>query len=196
MKKTLILASLVLLAATTLQAASFKLDAGASTLVASALKNESVTVQVKLPALSGSLDTTTGKASVTADLKGLVTGNPARDANIQNWFFEVAKKASFGSASFCWAGKPEDLKALKAGVASDVTLTGELSLHGSKTKIGGPAQLTLQADGSYLASFSGWRLDIKKLKMGEALANMNKLCPQPHRVANEVGLKGDLVFKP
>jgi polyisoprenoid-binding protein YceI len=195
MKKILLLAGFALLAVTTLHADTFMVDAASSTLVASALKNESVTVQVKFPALSGSLDTATGKASVSADLKGLSTGNPARDTNIQTWFFEIAKKASFGTATFSWTGKPADLAALKAGVASDVTLTGELSLHGSKTKIGGPAQLTLMADGSYLASFSGWVIDIKKIKMGSALASMNKLCPQPHRVANDVHLKGDLVFK-
>ena len=125
-----------------------------------------------------------------------MTGNPARHANIQNWFFEVAKKASFGSATFSWTGKQEDLKALKAGEAAKVTLSGELSLHGHKTQLSGPAELTLLADGSYKASFSGWVVDIKKSKMGEALANMNKLCPQPHRVANDVGLKGDLIFKP
>ncbi len=173
----------------------WKLDASSSTLTASALKNESVTVAVKFPVLSGSLDPATGKATVTADLKGLETGNPARNTNIETLFFEVAKKASFGEASFTWKGKAADLAALNAGMPVSVTLTGELKLHGTKTKVSGPALVSLLDDGSYKASFSGWKLDIKALKLADTLANMNKICPQPHRVANEVGLKGDLVFK-
>jgi polyisoprenoid-binding protein YceI len=175
--------------------AALKLDAGASTLVASALKNESVTVKVSFPVMSGSLDLATGKASVSADLKGLQSGNPVRDGNIQTLFFEVAKKAAYGTATFSWKGKAKDLKALAVGVPQNVTLSGELSLHGAKTKLSGPAALSLLADGSYKASFSGWVVDITKTKMGKALANMNKICPQPHRVANDVALAGELIFK-
>ncbi len=195
MKKHLILAVLALGLSRALLADTapvWKLDASASTLTASALKNESVTVAVKFPALTGSLDPATGKASVTADLKSLETGNPARNTNIETLFFEVAKKAAYGSATFTWKG---NVSALTAGTPLDVTLTGELKLHGTKTKIGGPATVSLLADGSYKASFSGWKLDIDALKLSGPLAAMNKICPQPHRVANEVGLKGDLVFK-
>jgi polyisoprenoid-binding protein YceI len=198
MKKQLILAILAAGLAHGLladSAAVWKLDASASTLTASALKNESVTVAVKFPVLSGELDPATGKATVTADLKGLETGNPARNTNIETLFFEVAKKAAFGQASFSWKGKPADLAALKVGAPVAVTLTGQLLLHGSKTKLSGPATLSVLDNGSYEASFSDWKLDIKALKLAEPLAAMNKICPQPHRVANEVGLKGDLVFK-
>ena len=196
MKKTLI-AALLTLGAISAQAASpvYTLDASASTLVAAALKNETKTVEVKFPVLSGSLDLGSGKASVSADLKGLVTGDPARDANVQNLFFEVAKKASFGTATFSWKGKAADLKALKAGESKAVTLSGSLSLHGHKTPLSGPAKLSLLADGSYKASFSDWVVDISKTQLGAPLAAMNKICPQPHRVANEVKLRGELVFK-
>jgi hypothetical protein len=76
-----------------------------------------------------------------------------------------------------------------------VTLKGELKLHGKTSKLSGPAVLSLEADGSYKVSFSAWKLSIADLKMGQALAAMNKLCPQPHRVADEVGLDGVLLFK-
>ena len=74
MKKHLILALVTLGLAHGLFAAAkpvYQLDAASSTLVASALKNESVTVAVKFPFLTGSLDPATAKASVKADLKGL-----------------------------------------------------------------------------------------------------------------------------
>ncbi len=194
LKKTLI-AALLILAPVASHAAAYALDAASSTLVAAALKNETKTVEVKFPALSGSLDLASGKASVKADLKALSTGDTARDGNIETYFFEVAKKASFGEASFSWKGKAADLKDLKAGEPKSVTLTGTLMLHGDKTPLSGPASLSLLADGSYKASFSGWIVDITKVKLGATLAAMNKICPQPHRVANEVKLRGDLVFK-
>jgi polyisoprenoid-binding protein YceI len=198
MKKSLLIALLALSLAPGLRAAEkivYSLDAAASTLTASALKNESVTVKVNFPVLSGTLDLGSGKASVSTDLKGLQSGNPVRDTNIQTLFFEVAKKAAYGTASFSWKGKAKDLKALVAGTPQNVTLNGELSLHGSKTKLGGPAVLSLQADGSYKASFSGWTVDVQKSKLGKVMAAMNKVCPQPHRVGNEVGLAGELVFR-
>lgn len=195
MKKTLITALLALGAITAHAGALLTLDAASSTLVASALKNETKTVEVKFPVLSGSLNLLNGKANVDADLKGLSTGDVSRDHNVQAYFFEVAKKASFGTASFSWKGNAADLKALKAGEAKPVTLTGTLSLHGNKTPLSGPASLSLLADGSYKASFSGWVVDITKTKLAGPLAAMNKICPQPHRVANEVKLRGELVFK-
>lgn len=198
MNKKTFMTGLALIASLQLRAAAsavYFLDSAASTLVASALKNESVTVAVRFPVLSGNLDLVSGQAHVTADLKGLATGNPARDTNIQTLFFEVAKQVSFGQANFSWKGKAADLAALKVGAPQDVTLTGELSLHGSTSKLSGPASLSVLEDGSYKASFSGWVVDIKKAKLAGTLAAMNKICPQPHRVGNEVGLKGELVFK-
>ena len=195
MKKTLLTALLALGAITAHAGAVYVLDAASSTLVAAALKNETKTVEVKFPALSGGLDFSSGKAKVSADLKGLSTGDAGRDSNVQTYFFEVAKKVSFGTATFSWKGKPADWKYLKAGEAKSVTLTGTLELHGKKSPLSGPASLSLLADGSYKASFSGWIVDISKVKLAGTLAAMNKICPQPHRVANEVKLRGDLVFK-
>lgn len=174
-----------------------KLDASSSTLVASSLKNESVTVKVSFPQLSGMLDTATAQGGVSADLVTLSTGDLTRDHNIHTFFFE-AVKPDFAQAVFRWNGKPEDLKALqglKKGKSLKTELQGELTLHGVKTNIGGPATLSRDKKGAYRASFSGWKLSIAALKMGKTLKALNKLCPQPHRVADEVKLDGDLVFK-
>jgi polyisoprenoid-binding protein YceI len=176
-------------------AETFGLDAAGSTLTAAVMKNESVTVKVGFPALTGSLDPASGAAVVTADLKGLRTGDASRDANVQTYFFELAKKAAYGQASFAWQGKPGQLAVLKAGAPMAVTLTGKLSLHGETRPLSGPAMLSLLPNGAYKASFSGWVVDIKKSKMAAPLAALNKVCPQPHRVGNQVLLSGDLVFK-
>jgi len=196
LKKTILTLLLSLGAITAHAGASvYALDAAASTLVASALKNESVTVKVSFPGLGGSLDLSSGVAVVGADLKKLSTGDVARDSNIQSLFFEVAKKAVYGQATFNWKGVPAELKALKTGEAKAVTLSGTLTIHGSKVPLSGPAELTLLANGNYKASLKNWKLSIQALKLGGTLANLNKLCPQPHRVADEVLLNGELVFK-
>ena len=198
MKKKLALAMLALSLSSGLWAEAkllFQLDASSSTLVASAMKNETKTVKVMFPSLSGSLDLATGKASVTTELSGLQTGDPWRDSNIKQLFFNITMKASFGQASFSWTGKPAELAGLKTDKPQSTVLKGELNLHGTKTVLSGPAVLTLLADGSYKASFSDWIVDIKQVQMASSLAKLNKYCPKPHRVANEVKLSGDLVFR-
>lgn len=171
------------------------LDPAKSTLSAVAMKNESVPVTVKFPGLSGWADAS-GQAELSIPISSLDTGNPARDANIKDLFFEVAKKAAFGSATFKLKATDAPVGALKGGQSLATRGEGVLSLHGAEISVAGP--LTLKREGKLLKvdlGEEGWTILIDKSGMTTPLKNLNKHCPQPHRVGNKVVVKGTLAFK-
>lgn len=126
------------------------LDTAHSNLSAVAIKNEKVPVDVKFPGLSGWAEAS-GQAELTIPISSLDTGNPERDTNIKDLFFEVAKKAAFGSASFKLDKIETDLSTLKSGQIVTAKGSGSLSLHGASLDLSG--LLTFARKGPGLESY-------------------------------------------
>lgn len=170
------------------------LDTAHSNLSAVAIKNEKVPVDVKFPGLSGWAEAS-GQAELTIPISSLDTGNPERDTNIKDLFFEVAKKAAFGSASFKLDKIETDLSTLKSGQIVTAKGSGSLSLHGASLDLSGLLTFARKGNSVTVTLGEGWEIAINKTSLVQALKNLNKHCPQPHRVGNVVKLGGTLVFK-
>jgi len=167
-----------------------------SKVVATAIKNESVPVNVSFGALSGWADAAEGKAWIRIPVASLSTGDLTRDHNIKELFFEVAKSAGFATAEFFLDGVEGDLSALAQGKLLAANGRGRLKLHGSETALEGPVVFEKTAQDVKVSLKEGWNIRIDKAGLGKALAQLNEQCPQPHRVANVVTLSGELVFRP
>jgi polyisoprenoid-binding protein YceI len=175
---------------------AWKLDSGRSTLTATAIKNESKAVPVHFPGLKGWADPSSGKARLEIPLTTLSTGDLARDANVRTLFFEVDKLASYGSAVFSLEKADADLSMVKEGAPIETQGHGTLELHGAKLGLDGPLAVAREGQSIRVTLGKAWVVEIDKTSLVQALANLNKNCPQPHRVANDVALSGDLVFVP
>lgn len=170
------------------------LDAAASSLEAVALKNESKEVAVKLPGLSGWAEAS-GKAELDIAVDKLATGDEARDGNLKNYFFELAKDAGFAKAHFTLGKVDADLDALKSGKPVTAKGQGMLSLHGAGILLSGPLSFSRKGKTVSVTLEEGWQILIDQTNLVAPLKALNKNCPQPHRVGNAVKLKGTLVFK-
>jgi polyisoprenoid-binding protein YceI len=171
------------------------LDKVHSKLSAIAMKNEIKEVEVRFPNLDGTLQLSPFKGIVNVGIDTLDTGDKTRDANIETLFFEVAMAAMNKSASFELDSLQGDLSTLQDGQSFPMTGKGTLSIHGAKVDLSGPLNITKLAGGGYSASFSDlWTVNIKDAGMLDQLANLNKNCPQPHRVGLNVKMKGELVY--
>jgi polyisoprenoid-binding protein YceI len=170
------------------------LDAAHSKLSAVAMKNESKAVELRFPELKGSLSLSPLSARVEASIEKLETGDKLRDQNVKTFFFDTAFAAN-KTAEFNLTKLDGDLAGLKEGQGFPMRGQGTLALHGARLALSGPLTITRLAGGGYSASFKDlWVVNIKDAGMLEQLANLNKNCPQPHRVGLNVALQGELVF--
>jgi len=173
---------------------AYKLDAAHSQLSAVAIKNEVKPVALKFPDLEGGLDAKPFKALLSARLDTLDTGDKGRDANVRNFFFEIAKTGN-DRAMIEVTEIGADLDVLKDGASLATTAKGKLSMHGSSLEISGPLQISRKGSTLSVSFKDAWTINIKSMGMLDALANLNKNCPQPHRVGLDVKLSGELVFQ-
>jgi polyisoprenoid-binding protein YceI len=176
-------------------AGSLRLDPERSSLTATAIKNEVKAVPVHFPGLSGWADAVLGTAQLDIPLASLVTGDPARDANVRTLFFEVGQ-AAFANARFRLNKVDADLGGLADGRTLTAQAAGVLSLHGADLALEGPISLARDGRTVTVTLGQGWSVAIDKTTLVQALANLNQHCPQPHRVGNVVALSGTLVFAP
>lgn len=178
-------------------AGALLLDGAASSLTATAIKNETIPVAVAFPKLTGWVSLAPAlKGELSIDIAALTTGNPGRDQNIAELFFETLKSTSNQSALFRMRGVKDGAFSLKDGEEGSVDVSGTLSLHGGSVVLSGPL-LVKRVGAAYTATLGvGWKLNIPTAGMSAALANLNKLCPQPHRVGEDVALAGRLNFGP
>lgn len=173
------------------------LDKAHSSLAAVALKNEVKEVTVNFPTLDGSLELNPFKGDLKIGVDTLSTGDPTRDANVKNYFFETALAAVNATADFTLASVDGDLSSLTVGQAVTMTGKGSLSLHGASIALQGPLSVTKMPGGGYTAVLGDkWIVNIPGASMATQLANLDKNCPQPHRVAADVTIKGQLSFIP
>lgn len=175
---------------------ALKLDDSQSSLTATAIKNESKAVPVHFPGLKGWADASNGSAELRIPLTTLSTGDLTRDANVKTLFFEVDKLAANGLATFKLNKVDADLSHLAEGVSVTAQGHGSLSLHGAGLDLDGSLTFVQQGKGIKATLGDGWVVPIDKTSLVEALANLNKNCPQPHRVGNSVKISGDFVFMP
>ena len=202
MKKILIVTACAFLLSCKSGAPVAKVDAGTlvldkahSKLTAIAMKNESKAVELHFPDIDGTLSLSPFKARVNVSIDSLDTGDKTRDKNVKTLFFELAQSAMNGKASFELTKLEGDLASLKEGESFPMKGSGTLSLHGAQVALSGPLNVMRMGGGSYRATFSSlWKVNIKDLGMLEPLANLNKNCPQPHRVGLDVALQGELVY--
>jgi polyisoprenoid-binding protein YceI len=174
-------------------AQAYVLDKPNSSLQATVTKNESVPVVLKFPQLDGNLALSPLVANLTISIDSLDTGNKDRDTNVKTLFFEVAS-AMNQKAGFALTHLDVDASELKEGQSKEAKGEGTLNLHGAKANLSGPLTLSRSATG-YSATFKdSWILNIKDAGMAAQLANLNRACPQPHRVGLDVKLAGNLVF--
>lgn len=172
-----------------------KLDPWRSTLQATVIKNETVPVTLRFPNMEGSLSFKPAKAKVSANIETLETGDKARDENITKVFFEAAKNALFKKAEFQLTHLEGDPTSLAEGEALYMKAKGQLYLHGVNLELNGRLNVKRLPAGAFAAEFKdSWTINIKEVNMLEALANLNAICPQPHRVGHNVKLSGELVY--
>jgi len=170
------------------------LDPAASTLKAVALKNESKEVALAFPGLSGWAQAD-GTAELNIPVDTLSTGDAARDANLKQLFFELAKDAGFAKARFTLAKVDADLKGLQSGQTVQGKGEGALSLHGNSVALSGPLSFSRKGGVLTVTLGEGWQVLIDQTNFVEPLKTLNKNCPQPHRVGNVVKIQGSLAFK-
>jgi polyisoprenoid-binding protein YceI len=170
------------------------LDPAASNLKAVALKNESKEVALSFPGLKGWAQAD-GQAELSIPVSALSTGDTARDANLKELFFELAKDAGFGQASFKLSKVDADLKGLASGQSAQAKGEGSLSLHGNSVALSGPLSFSRQGGTVTVVLGEGWQVLIDQTNFVEPLKTLNQHCPQPHRVGNVVKIQGTLVFK-
>lgn len=176
------------------QAGKLTLDSKASSLSAIAIKNGKVPVKVDFPGLKG-WARSDGQAELSIPLTKMSTGNEPRDANVKNYFFELGKDAGFATATFRLSKLDADVSGLADGQSLSATAQGSLSLHGAAVDLSGPLSFTRKGRSLNVSLGEGWAILIDKTSLVEPLKNLNKNCPQPHNVGNEVKLQGSLVFK-
>ena len=176
------------------QAGRLSLDSKASSLSAVAIKNGKVPVKVDFPGLKGWAQPS-GQAELSIPLSELSTGNEPRDANVKNYFFELGKVADFATATFRLSKLDADISGLADGQSLSATAQGSLSLHGASVDLSGPLAFARKGRSVTVSLGDGWAVLIDKTSLVEPLKNLNKNCPQPHNVGNEVKLQGSLVFK-
>jgi polyisoprenoid-binding protein YceI len=175
---------------------ALKLDPAQSTLTATAIKNGVKPVAVHFPGLSGWADPSAGTAELAIPLATLATGDLTRDYNVRTLFFEVGKLASYATADFTLDKVDADVSALQAGVAVSTLGHGTLELHGASLHLDGPLEIVKDGPSIKVVLGKGWVVAIDKTSLTQALVNLNKNCPQPHHVGNDVTLSGELVFNP
>lgn len=176
------------------RAGRLELDPVASSLSAVAIKNGTVPVTLKFPGLQGWADAS-GLAELRIPLGTLSTGDAARDQNVKSLFFEVEKLADYSSATFKLTKVDASLAGLADGQSLSATAQGSLSLHGASVDLTGPLGFARKGRSLTVSLGEGWAVLIDKTSLVEPLKNLNKNCPQPHNVGNEVKLQGSLVFK-
>jgi len=177
-------------------AAALILAPAQSSITATAIKNETKAVPVRFPGLSGWADPLSGTARLTIPLATLSTGDPARDSNVRTLFFEVGKATGYDQAQFSLNGVEGDLAKLGDEQSLTATAKGSLALHGASLDLQGLLVFSRQGSAWTVVLGDGWTVPIDKTSLVDALANLNKNCPQPHRVGNLVSLSGHLVFLP
>jgi hypothetical protein len=112
-------------------------------------------------------------------------------------FFEIAKKLEFSTATFKLDSVEQNLLSLGSGQTLATRGEGVLTLHGAKLGMGGPLNFKRKGDTVTVdLGPDGWTILIDRTSLVPALKTLNKNCPQPHRVRNDVTVKGSLVFKP
>jgi polyisoprenoid-binding protein YceI len=174
---------------------TFVLDKSHSMLTAVAMKNETKAVELHFPGLDGSMTLSPFHATLDVAIDTLDTGDKVRDANVKNYFFEVAKAAMNTKASFELTKLEGDLASLKEGDSFPMKGSGTLNIHGASIPLSGPLSVTHRMGGGYSASFNDiWTVNIKDAGMEAQLANLNTNCPQPHRVGLNVAMKGEIVY--
>ncbi len=173
------------------------LDSAASSLTATAIKNETVPVAVAFNGLKGWVSLAPSlRGQLSVDIASLNTGNEERDKNIASLFFEVAKAVSHQSALFQLRAAKEQALNLTDGQEAEIAVVGTLSMHGRQTELNGLLKVK-RLGAVYTASLGdAWKINIPAVGMASTLVNLNKLCPQPHRVGADVTLAGILTFRP
>jgi polyisoprenoid-binding protein YceI len=91
------------------------------------IKNDAVGVPGSFTSLEGVYDSAKRSGFVEVKLGDTVTGNPARDANIRDQFFEVTR---FPVARFEVSGLPVAESLPEPGSSATIPLEGTLALHG------------------------------------------------------------------
>jgi polyisoprenoid-binding protein YceI len=175
---------------------ALKLDPKQSSLTATAIKNEVKPVAVHFPDLEGWADPSTGMAELEIPLTALSTGDLTRDFNVKTLFFETGKSSVFATATFKLSKIDTPVSGLAEGTVITAQGHGSLNLHGAELPLEGPLSFMRQGKALRVQLGDGWVVAIDKTSLVEALANLNKNCPQPHRVGNEVKISGNLVFVP
>jgi polyisoprenoid-binding protein YceI len=170
------------------------LDTAASSVVAVAVKNGKVEVPVTFSGLQGFAQAD-GKVEIRIPVGSMSTGNDVRDGNVKKFFFELDKVADFATAVFTLQSLDADVSGLKDGQTLSAGAKGSLSLHGAAVDLAGPLTFSRKGKTLTVTLGEGWAVLIDKTSLVEPLKNLNKNCPQPHVVGNEVKLKGTLVFK-
>lgn len=127
-------------------AGTLTLDSDASTLNFVSTKNSQVAEVLRFDALQGSVDSRSGKATITIDLASVNTGIDIRDQRMREFLFDTA---TYPSATYTATVDMSALQALKAGEHAVVTLEGELNLAGQSQALTIDADVNRLADGAY-----------------------------------------------
>ncbi len=171
-----------------------KLDASRSKIEFVSVKDQGVNVPGTFNTMEGIFsfgkkDSLSGE--VTVDIDSLSTGNPARDQNLKELFFETGKKPGYKTARFLLKGRTP-----KEDIPIDgqtKVLKGTLEMHGKKVSLDIPLSVTERPDSIQVKTASPIVLDFSKWNLMVNVPTLMKACGHKN-LEPKASLNLDLVF--
>lgn len=157
------------------------------------IKNDAVGVPGTFTSLEGVYDSAKRSGFVEVKLGSTDTGNPARDENVREHFFEVAK---FPVARFEVSGLPIAESLPEPGGSARIELEGTLSLHGASVPLKLPARVSRDVQNHlHVRNEAPVVLSAHDLGMDAQLAALKAVCGH-ESLSGAIPIDLDLAFAP
>jgi polyisoprenoid-binding protein YceI len=157
------------------------------------IKNDAIGVPGSFTSLEGVYDSAKRSGFVEVKLGSAETGNSARDENIREHFFEVAK---FPLARFEVSGLPVAESLPEPGGSARVELAGTLSLHGASVALKLPARVERDVQNHlHVRNEAPVVLSAHDLGMDAQLAALKAVCGH-ESLSGAIPVDLDLAFAP
>lgn len=127
-------------------------------------------------------------AAINIDLNSLDTGNPARDKNIKEIFFETQKSEKFSYAVF----SVKNL-AFKKEIDQSLVLEGTLQMHGHIIPLTIPVMVQYQEDGMHVITPKEGVIVFEPWGLSEGVSQLMKICGHK-QLDSKAMVKVHLVF--
>ncbi len=157
------------------------------------IKNNAVAVPGSFTGMEGGFDVAKSEGWVEVRVGTVHTGDAGRDENLRAHFFD---SVGFPAARFAMTGTPSVATLTAPGSELETTLSGELSIHGSKFPLSVPVRITRTTrDRIRVRNTRPVVLSAKDLGLEQALAVLKAVCGH-EAVSGAVPIEIDVVFAP